>query len=71
MIEDIKKKKDKLYLKIRIIIILIAILGIAIHLIFPALIIDKITLILFFIATIPWLNILFESIEIPGLLKVK
>ncbi len=28
-------------------------------------------MILFFIATIPWLNILFESIEIPGLLKVK
>ncbi len=41
------------------------------HLIWPTIAIDAITLILLFIALIPWLSPLFKSLEIPGGWKIE
>jgi hypothetical protein len=42
-----------------------------VHLIFPALVIDGITVTLLAIATVPWLGPLFKAIELPGGVKVE
>jgi len=49
----------------------VALLLAAVHLIWPALTIDAITLVLLAIALIPWLAPLFKSLELPGGLKVE
>jgi len=41
------------------------------HIIFPNLIIDAITITLLFIALVPWLSPLFKSLEFPGGLKIE
>jgi hypothetical protein len=52
--------------------ITIAAIGIAlIHLIFPNLKIDAITITLLFIALVPWLSPLFKSLEFPGGWKIE
>ena len=48
-----------------------AILTIVVHLIWPSLAIDGITLMLIVIAIVPWLAPLFKSIEFPGGLKIE
>ncbi|NOY39009.1 MAG: hypothetical protein GXO95_01880 [Nitrospirae bacterium] len=48
-----------------------ALLVIAVHLIWPSLAIDRITLTLLIIAIIPWLAPLFKSLEFPGGWKIE
>ena len=48
------------------VITIAAILIVLIHLIFPNLKIDAITITLLLIAVVPWLSPLFKSIEFPG-----
>src|SRR3990172_12942441 len=50
---------------------LFAILVAIIHLVWPKLTIDSITIALIVIAIIPWLGSLFKSLEFPGGLKVE
>ncbi len=49
----------------------LAILVAVVHLIWPKLTIDSITIALIIIAIIPWLGSLFKSLELPGGLKVE
>jgi hypothetical protein len=61
-------------MKFRIVQIMItvsAILFAAVHLIWPALTIDSITIALVIIAIIPWLGSLFKAVELPGGLKIE
>lgn len=55
----------------KILITLIAIAGIVLHAFFPTIQIDAITIVLFFMALLPWLSNLLEEIEFPGGWKVK
>ena len=53
------------------IISIVASAGIIIHMIWPNLKIDSITISLLIVAILPWLSMLFEDLEIPGGWKVK
>ena len=53
------------------VISIFAILVAVVHLVWPALTIDSITIALIVIAIIPWLGSLFKSLEFPGGLKVE
>jgi len=57
--------------KIQALITIAAIIGIIVHLIWPTLAIDRITIALITIAIIPWLAPLFKSVELPGGWKVE
>jgi len=57
--------------RLRIIITFVALFGILLHMVFPCLIIDNITLGLLLIAMIPWLSPFLKSLELPGVLKVE
>jgi hypothetical protein len=57
--------------KIQYLITLTALSLALIHLIWPMIRIDTITLTLFVISILPWLSSLFKSIELPGGLKVQ
>ena len=75
MLNDINSKikelaENKLML-LRLIISFVAISIAIVHLIFPSLKIDSITVALLLIATVPWLSPLLKSIELPGGLKVE
>ena len=59
------KEKEKIQYAITILALLTA----TIHLIYPELAIDAVTLVLIIIAIIPWLSPLFKSLELPGGLK--
>ena len=58
-------------LQIQIGISALAVLGIVVHLIWPSLSIDWITLALLVVATLPWLAPLFKSVEFPGGWKIE
>jgi len=49
----------------------ISVLFIMLHMIFPFIVIDPVTLGLFAIAILPWLTPLFKNVELPGGLKVE
>jgi len=55
----------------QLIISLLAIIIILVHLIWPSLAIDGITLTLIVVAVIPWLAPLFKSLELPGGWKIE
>lgn len=57
--------------KIQVAITLSALVLVVIHVVFPHIAIDYITLTLIFIAVIPWLVPLFKSMEFPGGWKVE
>jgi len=57
--------------RLQIIISLIAISIACLHLIFPSLNIDGITIILLIVAIVPWLSPIFKSLEFPGGWKVE
>lgn len=56
---------------IKIIISILAIILILCHLIFPSIQIDLITIILFCLIIIPWVEPLFKSVELPGGVKLE
>lgn len=55
--------------KIKLTISIVAVILVLIHIIFPKLNIDIITVFLLALAIIPWLETLFKSVELPGGLK--
>lgn len=55
----------------KVIVTLIAIAGIILHAVFPDIKIDAISIVLFFLALLPWLSNLLEELELPGGWKVK
>ncbi|HBQ5984467.1 TPA: hypothetical protein L9A40_002313 [Klebsiella pneumoniae] len=57
--------------KLKFIIALGALAGVAIHVIWPHLAIDAITLGLIVVALLPWLAPIVKSVELPGGLKVE
>lgn len=57
--------------KIKLTITTVAVLIAATHIIFPIINIDLITVVLFALAIIPWLEPLFKSVELPGGLKLE
>lgn len=57
--------------RIQITISIVAVVIVLLHLIFPRLNIDAITVTLIIVAVIPWLAPLFKSLELPGGLKVE
>jgi hypothetical protein len=59
------------YRILRVIISIVALAAIASHLLWPALVIDGITLGLLILAALPWLAPLIKSIEVPGIGKVE
>lgn len=59
------KKAKKIQISVTLVSIIIA----AVHIIWPSLKIDTITLVLIIVAVIPWLTPLFKSVELPGGLK--
>lgn len=56
---------------LRLTITCVALIGIALHMLFPCLKIDSITLGLLIIAMIPWLTPILKSVELPGGFKVE
>lgn len=57
--------------RVRNIVTLGALLLALIHVLFPALAIDAVTLVLMVIAIVPWLAPLFKSLELPGGWKIE
>jgi hypothetical protein len=57
--------------KIQFSITIAAIIFVAVHLIWPNLAIDAVTLTLIIVAILPWLAPLFKSVELPGVVKVE
>lgn len=56
---------------LRYLITIFAIVGIAVHILWPNLAIDAITLTLLVVSIIPWLAPLFKSLELPGGWKIE
>jgi hypothetical protein len=58
-------------MKIKILITLICVAGIAVHLIWPTFTIDLITIILLLVAILPWTASIIKSLELPGGFKIE
>src|SRR5882672_10653419 len=58
-------------MKIKILISLICIAGLAVHLTWPAFKIDLITLILVIVGVLPWTASIIKSLELPGGFKIE
>lgn len=56
---------------LRYFITVLALIGIGVHLLWPSLAIDGITLALLVVSIIPWLAPLFKSLELPGGWKIE
>jgi len=58
-------------MKVKLVITVLAIVGLAAHSIWPEFKVDPVSLVFALLALLPWLNTVIKSMEIPGVLKIE